>query len=346
MRKFILTCMCAAIFAWAEVAAFGGDSMKGSSSSPLTVIFDTDLGNDVDDALAMDMLYKYMDAGEMDVIGVLTNKYTPYAPEMVDIMNTWYGYPKIPIGTISAGVVKDDYVNYAEKVCKLSDVYGKPMFKCSLKSYSKLLPSHVLYRKLLASQPDNSVVIISVGFSTNLARLLESGPDKYSDLSGKELAAKKVKLLSVMAGDFIEKPRAEFNVVNDIPSAQKVFAEWPTDIVISPFAVGKAIRFPAATILNDCNFGFPHPMVQAYLNYRPMPYDRQTWDLTSVLYVMKPEMFTISERGSVSVDDNGYTAFVPSPDGKHRILSVTPEQAEAIKEYFIKLISSRPARHR
>lgn len=326
--------------------AFAGEPQTRPSDTPVTIIFDTDLGNDVDDAMAMDMLYKYIDAGKANIIGIMTNRTMPSGPEMVDIMNTWYGYPKIPIGTISGGVIGDEKARYAEKVCQQKDVDGKPMFHRSHKSYSKLLPSHELYRKLLASQPDNSVVIISVGFSTNLARLLESGPDKYSDLSGRELAAKKVKLLSVMAGDFVEEPMAEFNVVKDIPSAQKMFAEWPGKIVVSPFAVGWAIRFPATAILNDCNFGFPHPMVQAYMNYKPMPYDRPTWDLTSVLYVFKPEMFGISECGTISIDDKGFAAFTPSADGQHRLLSVTPEQGEAIKDYFVKLISSKPAKYR
>ena len=39
-------------------------------------------------------------------------------------------------------------------------------------------------RKTLAAQPDHSVVIAQVGFSTNLARLLDSPPDEYSPLTG------------------------------------------------------------------------------------------------------------------------------------------------------------------
>lgn len=57
-----------------------------------------------------------------------------------------------------------------------------------------------LLRKLLASQPDNSVVFIAVGPETNLSRLLRSEADEYSPLDGKSLVAQKVKLLSVMGG--------------------------------------------------------------------------------------------------------------------------------------------------
>ena len=47
--------------------------------------------------------------------------------------------------------------------------------------------------------------LIQVGFSTNLARLIESAPDRYSDLSGMDLVKKKVRLLTVMAGNFAAK---------------------------------------------------------------------------------------------------------------------------------------------
>ena len=50
-----------------------------------------------------------------------------------------------------------------------------------------------LYRRLLAESPDSSVVVVSVGFSTNLGRLLESRGDKYSPLDGIELGKRKIK---------------------------------------------------------------------------------------------------------------------------------------------------------
>src|SRR5215467_2943532 len=68
-----------------------------------------------------------------------------------------------------------------------------------------------LIRRVLAAEKDGSVVIVQVGFSTNLARLLDRGEDV-------ELVKRKVKLLSVMAGNFVA-PRAEFNVQKDTASA-------------------------------------------------------------------------------------------------------------------------------
>ena len=49
-----------------------------------------------------------------------------------------------------------------------------------------------LYRQLLAAQPDASVTISSIGFTTNMELLLKSPPDQYSPLSGIDLVAAKV----------------------------------------------------------------------------------------------------------------------------------------------------------
>jgi inosine-uridine nucleoside N-ribohydrolase len=313
-------------------------------SPAVRVIFETDMGNDIDDALALDMLYKYADQGKVELLAVNSNKDNDYSVRYIDILNTWYGYPEIPIGKVVNGVDADnDAKNYAQSTWEYG-VDGKQAFKGSLPDYSKVPDATTLYRQVLARQPDSSVTIISVGFSTNIARLLHTGADEFSDLSGKELVARKVKLLSVMAGNFAGKPFAEYNVEKDIKAASTVFAEWPTQIVASPWEVGNSIVYPATSIQNDFNWVAHHPAVVAYESYLPMPYDRPTWDLTSVLYVAEgPDgYFTLSKKGTITVDATGITSFKEDPAGRHQYLKVTPQQAARVKERFIELVSAKP----
>ncbi len=309
------------------------------------IIFETDIGNDVDDALALDMLYKYMDAGEIDLLGIMINKEGTYPPEYVDIMNTWHGYPKIPIGVIYNGAdCENDAVNYAKCVSLMKKGNDEPLFRRSLKDYSELPEAHILYRKILAQQPDNSVTIVSTGFSTNLARLLDTPADDFSPLTGKELVAKKVKLLCTMAGCFNNPELHEYNIVKDIPAAKIVFAEWPTPLVTSPFEVGIAINYPAISIENDFKWAPVHPMVEAYKCYLEMPYDRPTWDLTSVLYSVEgPSYFNISPAGIIDVTNQGSTTFTANENGNRYYLMVDSVQAENIKQHFIQLITRQPA---
>lgn len=311
----------------------------------LRVIFETDIGNDVDDALALDMLYKYMDAGDIDLIGVMTNKESRYSAEFIDIMNTWYGYPSVPVGIVHNGAdCENDATNYAKCVCQMQKENGDPAFERSLKDYDQLPEAPVLYRKILEQQPDSSVTIISVGFSTNLARLLDTPADQISPLTGKELVARKVKLLCTMAGCFNNEKLFEYNIVKDIPSAKKVFAEWPTRLVTSPFEVGIAINYPGSSIENDFKWAPMHPVTEAYKSYQKMPYDRPTWDLTSVLYAVEgPSYFKVSPAGTISVTEKGGTDFIPDVEKNRYYLTVDSVQAENIKQHFIGLLTREPA---
>lgn len=313
------------------------------ASEPMRVIMETDIGNDIDDALAMDLLYKYMDAGKIDLLAVNINKEGIYPAEYVDILNTWYGYPDIPIGVVHNGAECDNANNYTEAVDTMS-VDGRPAFERSLEGRYESLPDAVaLYREILSKQPDTSVTIISVGFSTNLVRLMDSQPDSFSELQGMDLIRKKVGKLVMMAGDFTRPDAREYNVIMDIPAAKKIFAYWPTKLVTSPFDVGSAILYPAASIENDFSWAGLHPVVEAYKAYMPMPYDRQTWDPTAALYAVEGDSwFTVSPAGRIDVTDEGNTHFTKDSEGDRYYLSVTAAQADSIRNHFLEIIPSVP----
>ena len=225
------------------------ENKEAVQSDKLNIIFETDIGNDVDDAMALDMIYKYLDQDRINLLAVTINKDGLAPVEFMDIMNTWYGYPDIPVGMIRNGAdCETDAVNYAKAVVNLKKEDGTPMFARSHGNYDQYPDAHVLYRKILAEMPDNSVTIVSVGFSTNLARLMDTPADEYSPLTGKELVAKKVKELITMAGHTSDVNFHEYNVLKDPPAAKKVFEEWPTKVVTSPFEVGIAIQYPGTSI--------------------------------------------------------------------------------------------------
>lgn len=140
-----------------------------------------------------------------------------------------------------------------------------------------------------------------------------------------------------MAGSYGEKKRAEYNVVNDIPAMKKVFAEWPGEIVQNPFEIGKQVMFPGAEVEKNLGWEGLNPVVEGYKLYRPMPYDRPSWDILSVIYLLKPELFTKSVPGTVTVDDEGYTYFEACEEGKHIVLSATIDQPQALKDYMVQM---------
>ena len=191
-------------------------------------------------------------------------------------------------------------------------------------------------------------MIAQVGFSTNLARLLDSGPDQNSHLPGEKLVASKVKLLSLMAGAFQpidgKEGYQEYNVVKDIPSFRTLVERWPTPMVFSGFEIGIALPYPATSIERDYNYVPNHPLAEAYVLYNPPPHNRPTWDLTSVLYAVLGDRgyFDVSPRGRVTVDAGGATRFEETSQGSHAYLILRPEQKPRVLEALVQLSSQPP----
>src|SRR5215471_13519118 len=73
---------------------------QSSKSAPIPIIFDTDIGNDVDDVLTLSMLHALQTRNHCQLLAVTVTKPDPLAGPFVDLMNTFYGRPKIPIGCI------------------------------------------------------------------------------------------------------------------------------------------------------------------------------------------------------------------------------------------------------
>jgi inosine-uridine nucleoside N-ribohydrolase len=330
MRNVLLfTLFCAAV--WQAAAA-------------APVIFDTDMGNDVDDALALALLHALESRGECRLIAVTVTKDNPWSAPYVDLVNTFYGRPGIPVGMVKGSGVtpKDSPMIQVPAQRKRPD--GSWVYPRRIGSGAEAPDSVAVLRRALAAEQDGSVVIVQVGFSTNLARLLDSVPDAASPLAGRELAARKVKLLSVMAGNFAQ-DKPEFNVQMDPASAQKLFREWPTKIVASGYEIGESMLFPASSIERDFSYVPDHPVAEAYRNYMRMPYNRQTWDLTAALYAIRPDAgyFSLSPPGTISADTQGRTRFTPSAGGRHHYLTMNESQRTRTLECMI-LLASQPPR--
>jgi inosine-uridine nucleoside N-ribohydrolase len=205
-------------------------------------------------------------------------------------------------------------------------------------------------RKLLAQQLGGSVVLIQVGFFSNLAALLDTPADSFSPLTGRELVKQKVRMLSVMAGAFQpingNQHYLEYNVINDVAAAQKLVRDWPSPIVWSGFEIGISVPYPAKSIEHDFGYVPHHLAAEAYCLYQPPPHERPTWDLTATLYGVLPDRdyFSLSTSGQVTVENDGFTRFTPRDGGRDRYLILNPMQAIRVKEALVQLASEPPHR--
>lgn len=158
------------------------------------IIFDTDMESDVDDVGALAMLHSLADNGEVEILGTMVCSLNPWAVPTVDAINTFFGKPAIPIGAVKTlGVYRNS--KYATL---LSEEFPQDI------GLGENAPDATLvYRQILNSQADSSVVIVTVGYLTNLSYLLNSGPDKISDLNGTDLVRKNPGFLQGFSDSYI-----------------------------------------------------------------------------------------------------------------------------------------------
>lgn len=343
-KVFCLAMLCSAISS-SDVSIFwAGASLI--AKEPVPFIFDTDIGNDVDDVLALGMIHSLQSRGELDLLAVTITKDSEQAAPFVDAVNTFYGRGTIPIGVADSGITPETgkFLGLAEALAEGGD-YRYPH---DLRRKADAEPAVILLRKTLAAAKDHSVVIAQVGFSTNLAHLLKSFGDAISPLDGKQLVAQKVKLLSVMAGAFRaidgDAGYGEYNVVQDLKAAQELARNWPGKIVYSGFEIGIAVPYPAESILRDYQYAVHHPLAESYVLYEPPPHNRPTWDLTSVLYAIYPDRgyFGLSVSGKVDFTDKGSTQFEAVAAGKHHYLTLDDAQKVRVVEALVQLSSQPP----
>lgn len=260
------------------------NAIAQNTKQPLPVIFDTDIGPDYDDVGAMALLHALADKGECEILATIaSNKHKLIVP-VLDILNTYFGRPELPIGVPKGEAVE---MGAGQKW----DSLLVARYPHDLKSNDRAEDAIKLYRKLLAKAKDKSITIITVGFFTNMANLLQSKPDEYSSLSGKELVKRKVKQLVSMAGCFDERMNSfkEFNVKLDSLASMKVFRDWPGTIVFSGFEIGEKIH-TGLPLVRDASI-VNSPIKDVFAWSIPLdPQDkngRMSWDQTAVLVAIR-----------------------------------------------------------
>ncbi|HTB27099.1 MAG TPA: nucleoside hydrolase, partial [Puia sp.] len=198
-----------------------------------------------------------------------------------------------------------------------------------------------LYRKILSTQPDHSVTIITVGFLTNLANLLKSSGDSWSSLNGYELVKKKVRNLVSMAGRF--PTGREFNLAEDVNASKKVLAEWPTTILFSGFEIGQKIK-TGLPLIHDERIQ-KSPVKDVFSICIPLAKEdsagRMSWDETAVLVaVIGWQEYYDLEKGNCKINPDGFNEWEKA--GETRAHLVEKQSPQAVSEIINQLMLHQP----
>jgi pyrimidine-specific ribonucleoside hydrolase len=319
------------------MAVFCGHAQKpvALEDKPLPVVFDTDMGPDYDDVGAIALLHAFADSGKATILATMaSNKYEGVAA-VLSVFNTFFHRADIPVGVPrGAAVDQRDKQHWTDTILA--------RYPHAIRQNSEAYDAVTLYRRVLAGQRDHSVVIITVGFLTNLAGLLQSSPDSYSPLGGQQLVAKKVKQLVSMAGKFPE--GWEFNVFKDSTASRYVVDHWPTPILYSGFEIGVKIKC-GLPLVRDTAIRHS-PVKDVFRISLPQAAEdsagRSSWDETAVLVAIggyRP-YYTV-QRGRMVVAVNGSDRWEDLADGEQAHL-VEARPAEEVQAVINDLIRHQP----
>ncbi|QRR00572.1 nucleoside hydrolase [Dyadobacter sandarakinus] len=295
------------------------------------IILDTDIGPDYDDVGAVAMMHALADSGEVEPLAIIASNAQELVVPTIDVLNTYFGRPDLP----TAAPKRPNAPQAGASQGWPELLTGR--YPHRIRSSTEAPDALTAYRRLLAAQPDSSVTIVTIGFLTNMASLLDSRPDSISDLNGKELIGRKVKRLVSMAGAFPE--GREYNVLVDSVASGKVFTQWPTEIIFSGFEIGKAVvtglRLTQDTLRNS-------PVKDAFA--KAMSFSkgdslgRMSWDQTAVLAAARgAERYFGLQRGYF-IPKGGNNAWKDDPKGPHAYLKFktpVPELTRTIEDLMM-----------
>ncbi|MGA3099072.1 MAG: hypothetical protein ABSF25_21655 [Bryobacteraceae bacterium] len=311
------------------------------------IVFDSDLGNGVDAALALALLYGLEGKNETRLVSNSTSRSNLKSAAFAEVLAKFFAGPPpaaggfggfqrpvSPIGMAGEGSQAAD-TPVLKVVLEKKTADGAPAWPHSIDKLTDTADPVALIRNALTAQNDANCLVALAGPATNLAKVM--------DLPGAlDLISRKVKLLAIAAGSYPD-GRADARIKADVAAAKRLIADWPTPIVAVGTEVGDALPFPGSSIEKDFTWAPAHPIVDAYRANGTMPYDAPAPSMAAVLYAVRPDgYFKLSAPGAIGVLEDGRTRFTPLAGGRHRYLLIDPAQKEKVIQAYVELASAKP----
>ncbi|GAB3718575.1 nucleoside hydrolase [Spirosoma flavus] len=274
------------------------------------------MDSDVDDVGALAMLHTYEKAGKARILGVIVTSDEQHSATCTDAINTYFGRGDLPIGVSQKDSLKT-FSKYTQAVSQ--------EFAHKLTTSKDAENGTLLYRRLLAKEPDGSVVIITIGHLTSLSNLLNSQPDGISPLNGQALVAKKVKRWSCMGGQFPSGKEANF-YRPDPASTVNCLAKWTLPVTFAGWEVGNQLITGGADFKAQCKPNSPiYRGYELYNNFK----GRASWDQVAMLEAIEgvSSYFSLVKDGHCVVGADGSNTWT-SPASQlqgYLVVKNTPE---------------------
>ncbi|XP_046915683.2 uncharacterized protein LOC124496228 [Dermatophagoides farinae] len=290
-----------------------------AAASTTPVIIDTDCGQYSDDVTAMAIMHSYADQNRAHILAIVANdRYEGIVP-VIEAINRYFNRTDIQIGVTKDQNAYDSGRNLTWPDFVIQN-YPHPMYGRNDQAENAVS----LYRRMLATSADNSVVILSIGFFTNLAHLLDSESDEYSPLSGRQLIQTKVNRMIAMAGNFPN--GSEWNIEKQVQASQHVINLWPTSVIFTGAEVGQHLQC-GQNIINDTRLA-NSPIREAWIIQKEQNIPDACFDeVAAFISINGVEPFYKLAYGTMQISSDGKNIWHQSPDNKPTRLAYVKQVA-------------------
>jgi len=256
---------------------------------PEKVILDTDIGDDIDDAFAVALALR---SPELQILGITTTfGDTETRAKLLDRFLAEAGRPEIPV---AAGVSTPPKGTFTQRRYAENNRFAKPSH-----------PDAVAFLLDQIRRNPGQVTLIAIGPLMNVGAAIDKDPATF----------RKLKRVVIMGGSIKrgygdlgfgppQLPQPEWNILNDIPSAQKLFAS-EVPLYVMPLdstqlkldEVKRAFLFSQGTTLTDALTLLYHQWGQE----TPTLFDPMT-----IAFLVNPSLCPVRPM-HIRVDEKGFT---------------------------------------
>jgi hypothetical protein len=278
---------------------------------PVAVLFDSSLGERIDQVLALAMVLAAESRREIRLGSLSVSRSSLGLAAFAELMVRFYRgeRPGAPPGRTSVPVGMFDGEPPATVEPMIASVVGRtgpggtPLYPRSIERLNQTADPVAVVRNALSAQQDQTAVVVLAGPPVNLLGLLAL-PE------GPGLVARKVRTL----------------VATDLaPGTSGLVGRWPGPVVLAGDDLD--LRYPAASIEEDFAWTPDHPVVDAWRAAGPMPYDAPAAAMAAALHAVAP--------------DEGYFGLAGVAGG-YRRLTAGAEQRDRAVRAMRELVSTEP----
>jgi purine nucleosidase len=284
-----------------------------TSALPEKVIIDTDIGDDIDDAFAVALA---LSSPELQILGITTTfGDTETRAKLLDRFLTETGHPEIPV---AAGASTPPKSNFTQRRYAGTGHFAKPSH-----------PNAVNFLLDQIRRNPDQITLIAIGPLMNVGAAIDKDPATF----------RRLKRVILMDGSIHRgygdlgfgpptPPQPEWNILNDIPSAQKLFAAGVSLFVMPLDAtqlkldeVKRAFLFSQGTTITDALTLLYHQWGQKTPTlFDPMPI---AFLVNPALCPVQPMHIRVDEKGLTRPDSAPPSA--PNPPNAQVCLDSNPD---------------------